>query len=391
MSRVYGLMLRLIRVYLSIRRRLNRLLPEGSGEIAGVFEHVNFIYLLPTCIAVAFAPEHFFRRFDRVIAGKYPLFSTPAKSVVQMAAVLVTVGLWGGLHVNEKGAVIVILILGVTCPIWSYLLLVIVSLIFAMRSLLPYTDDLARANLALGVALLVADFLIEKLNIFWMDRSLNKMLSLRAALSMLNWRRYLQGAVLFSVYSIVALPLSIAPGAFLGLLGIRFRGYLNAHPGYPGEANPFYVVSGTLIVLAAVLVAYGISWMILRPLAYLLVYTSKYPHEAALRYETLKIQQRFNKIFFRGNTLHLRFAPKRDTDQLKQELTILMARWSVGERALARTSQTRLRHLLEERRALSEDLAQYRIYLDRETDGQLLEKLDRIESGEMVGRRDGIN
>jgi hypothetical protein len=363
MNRAYGLMLRGIRAYLRVRRGVIRLLPEGIGTIASVFQHFNFLRLIPTFIAIALAPDHFFRRFDRVIKGKYPLFSSPAQSVVQMAAALVAVGLWGGLHLNEKGVVISLLILGITCPIWSYVLLLIVTFAFS------------KFNWSWVQAVFV-----DKANMFWLNSALAKMWSPRA-IARLSWGRYLQATVLFSVYSIVALPLSLVPGIVLFLLAIFVNVYMPMGNDIGDQVNPLSKIIGAFGFLLA---AYAVSWLILRPLAYLFVYSSKYPHEAAMRYETLNLQQQFNRLFFRANTVNIGCAADKDTDLLKQALTVLMARWGLTERALARKSPAHLHQLLEERKALAEDLLQYRVYLERGTDDLLIAKLDRIESGQML-------
>jgi hypothetical protein len=201
------------------------------------------------------------------------------------------------------------------------------------------------------------------------------------ALVRLNWSRYFQSTVLFSVYSLVALPIALVPGTALALLYLAFESYLGMNGGGPaGASNPFNIPFS----VASLLMAYGISWMILRPLAYLFVYSSKYPHKAALKYETLNMEQHFNKVFFRGNTINLASAPSEYTILLKRELTILMARWRLSERSLARTSPERLESFLEERRVLAGDLIQYRIYLERGRDDSLLAMLNRIELGHML-------
>jgi len=356
-------MLRAMWVYLRVRRRVIRLLPEGSGDIVGVFQHVNFLRLIPTFLAIALAPDHFFRRFDRVIKGRYFLFSSPAQSVVQLAAALVAAGLWGGLHISQGGIVIALLILGFTCPIWSYVLLLIVTLTFS------------RLNWSW-----VQAWFVEKANMFWLNRDLFKMWSPRA-ITRLDWGRYLQATVLFSVYSVVALPLSLLPGIALASLAIFINAYIPIGGGNGDQVNPLSRIIGALGFL---IVAYGVSWMIVRPLAYLFVYSSRYPHEAAMRYETLNLQQQFDRLFYRGNVVNLGSAPDRDVDLLKRTLATLMARWGLTERALARTSPARLHQLLEERRGLSSDLLQYRIYLDRGTDDSLISRLDRIESGQKL-------
>ncbi len=363
MDAIYGLMLRIFRRYLSCKRAAVRNLPDGTSDIISVFEHFNFLGLVPTFLAVALAPDHIFRRFDRVIKGKSLLFSSPAQCVVQFATFLAMIHFWKPAEFTQQGFVIALLVLGVTCPIWSYGILLFFRYVFSRFNWSP-----------------LRHYLDEKLDWFWVDQALTMLCPVRA-LRRLDWNKYLQGMMFFAVYSCVALPLALIPALPILALLYAFSG---------ASPEPDQLLSLLFPYFRAVMIlviAYCGSWLILRPWAYLFLYCSKYPEEAALRYEIHRIQKLSNKIYFGSRSGDSRIETEREQNELRRELMILIARWKIAENRVVRTSPEHLQDLLIQRRGLAEDMLQYRLYFDRKSDLELLTTLDRIEAGERLGIR----
>ncbi|MEM9366135.1 MAG: hypothetical protein AAGD07_09070 [Planctomycetota bacterium] len=68
-----------------VRKRFARS-PHWARDILGLVSYVNFIELIPSLVAIAVAPRHFFRRLPMTLRGHRPLFQTPVKFFFNFAA-----------------------------------------------------------------------------------------------------------------------------------------------------------------------------------------------------------------------------------------------------------------------------------------------------------------
>lgn len=74
-----------LRVSGSTRRGFSRL-PHWVKDAYDLVSYVNFVELVPTIVAIAIAPRHFFRRLPRTLEGKCPHYKTPIKFFANFAA-----------------------------------------------------------------------------------------------------------------------------------------------------------------------------------------------------------------------------------------------------------------------------------------------------------------
>jgi hypothetical protein len=366
MDSLYALSLRLIRAYLRVRRAVARRLPEGSGEVAGALAHVNFLRLVLTLFALAIVPDHFFRRLDRLIARKFLIFSSPVQTLIQLASLIGVLKLMGAVHSSQERTLAILLILGLSGPIWTYTVIIAVNYLtlFINRAAVFFTGIGPVAMLfVVARALVTPD---------WLDTALTMMLSAKS-LGRLNWPKYLQGMLIFAAYSCLALPICLLPAAVLATPTV-------AHLFQSDEPVPTFVSQAVILALALALWI-TTSWLFLRPLSLLFLHCLKSPGEASLKYETLRLQRLSIKAYSERNP-GISLTGTGDRDPLIiAALSILLARWKCAEFRLARSSSTELQVLLDHRRKLTGDMLQFRLFIDRRLDTAIAEKLDRLEAG----------
>lgn len=373
MESAYAWMLWMLRAFLRARRALTRRLPDGVSDIAGALAHFNFLRLFPTLLALALVPDHFFRRLDRLIKGRFLLFSSPAQSIIQLAAALGVVKVLGLLNINQELTIVILLILGITAPIWTYAVIVFVNYftLFVDKVETKYG----------GLAGLFFHAVRTVVTPSWLDTALGMMFSTRS-LAKLNLSRYAQGMLFFVGYSCLALPLCVVPTA---LFIVPAELLLNPDSSYDDNLTRAVV---QLSFLAAVLgVWVTTSWLFLRPISYLFLHCLNSPGETSLKYETMQLQQLSSKAYFdrkAGFSMMLSdeaAVPDSTVRRIKAGLAVLLARWKMAELKVAKESPEALLTLLAQRRELSTDFLQFRLFIDPRVDVDLSEKLDRIEAG----------
>jgi hypothetical protein len=328
-------------------------------------------------IDVMFSPGHVFRSFGRFVKGKFIIFPTPAQSILQMAALVATLHFGARIRFSETTAGIYILILALTSPVWSYLIFRFVGFLLSIPLIVP------GGGIPSAAPLILITLLDDLLGWFWVPQAIAVMRRPKA-FGTLDWKKYTQASMLCAVYACIAIPLALVPaGAVFGvirLVGVPIFGVRDI----TGDQLAWQAQCELVIVLA-ILAAYGLAWMILRPWAYLLLYCSRYPDTATLQYETLALRQSFDNLFFRDG-IDIRGATTSSAVlDLKREFRILLARWRMAERAALRDSEERLNNLLLQRRPVAVDLTRYRLYLDDKRDLDIIESLDRIGAGRPIG------
>jgi hypothetical protein len=383
MNAAYAVELRVIRMYLRMRRAIRRRLPDEVGEIVSTFAHLNFLRLIPTIFALAAAPDHFFRRLNKLVNRKFLIFSSPVQTLIQLAAFLGFCRILGFIKVSQEHAVAGLLIFGYTAPIWSYLLVVIINYLTLFTEKVVTNDWFARsfgfAGAIIGLLFYAARVAMTPA---WLDPALAMILKPRF-FRILNWRRYLQAMLVFSAYSFLVLPICLLPASVFAVL-IGLISLLSNTDIDHGILGLLFMITFLATILGTWI---SFSWLFVRPLSFLFLHCLKASGSASLRYETLRLQKLAEKAYFSRNPgISLLTASPSSIagergDEIRRGLCVLLARWKLTETQIAKRSVEEFRALLKQRREISEDLLQFRLFVDRNCDTALAEKLDRIESG----------
>lgn len=258
-------------------------------------------------IYMAIAPRHFYARVSRWVAGKSPLVPSPVVFSSSLAALFIF-----SLLPSEDLKVRLILILAiVTSPIWIYALIAIIYVvIYSSRPMLHYIW-----------------------RPYWTGPELRIMFSVRA-LSRLDLKLLIRALFYFVPHAIVGVGIVLTLP--LGIL--LWFGYLNRRPGLaPSDLTTAFCTS---IYLACSV----LTWAVVMPASYLVLFCSKIPTADVLR---LTIFRDLIKLF--QETDNLRFTNPARIEEVRHEWRRAVGRLCNQERKILLLGSDSFAEYLRER------------------------------------------
>jgi hypothetical protein len=289
---------------------------------------------------------------------------------VQTATLIAALHFGGHLRVSESIAGVYIIVIALTSPFWSYALFLFANVLMTspVASLGQY-----------AAPFLIRDLLDEWLGWFWVPHAA-AIITRPNAFRNMDWIKYFQASMLIAVYTCIALPIALFPAftlfAILRVISVPAFGMRDIGGNQLSLRGQYMI-----FIVLAILVAYGVAWMILRPIAYAFIYCSKNQDEHTLRYELVRVRQICEHLLFRDGVDIRGAIPKSGLSRLKKEFEVLFARWKMQEMRAHRQSQQKLDELLQQRKLLSEDLYLYRSCFSDDCDRAVIESIDKLLAG----------
>jgi hypothetical protein len=254
--------------------RWHRRWPHWAKDLYGLLSYVNFIELLPTILAIALAPRHFFRRLPQILAGKRRMYQTPIKFFVNFATLFLLVFY---LRFGELRD-----ILGQETALWYALLLI------PLTPLLMPALGAATWTLYQAPRLLPGDKSFPQPNPFPFAMVLSPTSYVRLSPS-----RFLWGLFYMSIYFVAAWQLAqVAIGLNVIVTATAFASVGDGH----------LAVKAILILMSIVVLAGSVHLLVFRPYGELFRWSMRRPTAQAILCDLFPLRETVNTFFDNRDT-----------------------------------------------------------------------------------------